>query len=127
MSRTLKIVLIGLVGIIAYDVILSLASRSLGFPYWYGSAGSLLIYAAVGYSIGRFASVPYAVAGAANVALGDATIGWWLSWIIGPGKPQSVSLSPKVFATTFVMVIVIGGLIGACGAIAARLRRTSSP
>ena len=128
MSRVAQITAIGAAGIIGFDVLASFTSRNLGIPYSYGVLGSWLIYAMVGFSIGRIAPVAYATAGAANVALAEATIGWWLSWIIGPGRPKSVTLTPTQIAVTVVTAVAVGGIIGAiAGAIGRWRAKAATP
>jgi hypothetical protein len=108
-----KLVWLGVLAIIAFDALASLASRSLDFPYLYATIGSLLIYAALGFTLGRTASVSFAAASVAVIAFADATIGWWLSWIIGPGKPEGGGASLTQIVTTVASVVAIGAIIGA--------------
>jgi hypothetical protein len=112
MSPIPKIILGGIFGIVLFDGLASLASRSFGFPYVYATAGSWLIYAMVGFAIGRVAPISYAAAGVAFVALAESTIGWWLSWIIGPGRTKSGTINSTQVITAIVGVVVIGALIG---------------
>jgi hypothetical protein len=113
MSSVVKIVAYGVVAIVAFDTIASLASRSFGFPYVYATAGSWIIYAAVGFAIGRLAPISYAAIGVATVGFAEATVGWWFSWIIGPGRTKSGTLSTTQFVTALLSVIVMGAIIGA--------------
>jgi hypothetical protein len=107
-----KIVVVGVACVITFDVVAAYASMSIGFPYPYAVVGSWVIYATVGFLVGRVSSVPHAVAGVANVALAEGTIGWWLSSLIGPGRPQA-GISPNQLVATVVTLVVTGGIIGA--------------
>jgi hypothetical protein len=113
LRSVVRLVLLGVLTVIAFDALASLASRSLDFPYLYATIGSLLIYAALGFTLGRTASVSFAAASVAVIAFTEATIGWWLSGIIGPGKPKSGLVSSTQIVTTVVSMVVIGAIIGA--------------
>ena len=119
MTGPFLIVLIGAIAVIVFDVIGSFLSRSLGFRYAWLTIGSVLIYA----SVGLFASQNSFVAGvlaSSAVGLVDATIGWYLSWIIGPGKPQQ-ELSASAIFTGVMFVSLLAGAMGFLGAAAGRL------
>jgi hypothetical protein len=124
MSPIPRIILAGTLGIVLFDGLASLASRSFGFPYVYATAGSWLIYAMVGFAIGRIAPVSYAAAGVAVVALAESTIGWWLSWIVGPGRTKSGTINSAQVITAIVTVVVIGALIGSAAGALGRSRPT---
>ena len=105
---------------IAFDLLASIASRLLGFPYAWASIGSFAVYAAVGVLAARL--VPGASLSTAAVAAGvagftDATAGWGLSWLIGPGRPlNSANLTVGRWfrvASSVVLLGVVFGLIGA--------------
>jgi hypothetical protein len=119
MSRVQKIVLAGTAGIVGFDVLASLASRTFDFPYVNATLGSLLIYGVVGFAIGRVAPMRYAMAGVVAVGIVEATIGWWLSWIIGPGRPVSGTIYPaqafRVVISTMVVAAIIGAVAGLLG------------
>jgi hypothetical protein len=49
----------------------------------------------------------------------DATIGWWVSWLIGPGRlplTGSEGSLPKVIFRIIMYVMAIGACFGALGA-----------
>lgn len=83
----LRPVLFGVLAIVAFDLVASLASRSLGFRYSYATVGSWIIHVAVGFAIGRQSTVGAASIGVAIVAFTEATIGWTVPWAVGPGRP----------------------------------------
>ena len=105
--------MVGAAGIIGFDVLASLASRALDFPYVDATPGSLLIYGVVGFTIGRLAPVRHAIAGVVAVGTVEATIGWWLSWIIGLGRPMSGIVDPTQAFKVVISVIVVAAIIGA--------------
>jgi hypothetical protein len=51
------------------------------------------------------------------VALIEATIGWYISWQIGPGRPANVVVTPSYLSRSIASVALIGAVIGAGGAV----------
>ena len=114
-----RVVVIGSVAILAFDIVASFASRLTGFPYIYASVGSWLLYAGVGY----FAAKATGLVGRAALAAGmvgfvESTLGWGLSRVIGAAPPPSPDLPLVVtLAVTSVLVVVIASAIGAVGGV----------
>lgn len=103
-----------------YDALASLASRALGFPYERASVGSYLIYLAVGFAVARASTrsrVRSAALGTGLVGLVDATIGWGVSWAIGPGRIVDGTLSPARWSATAVGVVVFATIVGTVGGV----------
>lgn len=129
MSRSVRGALYGVVAVLVPDTLGSLASRALGFDYgslWFVST---LIYAAVGAYVGLGAPLSRAATAAAVVGLVEATIGWAISWAIGPGRPEPgepSSAASIALAVVFVTLLAAGvGTIG--GWLARRVRRPAAP
>ncbi|HEV3192285.1 MAG TPA: hypothetical protein VGY54_17355 [Polyangiaceae bacterium] len=110
---TWRLVSWGALAIVVFDALASVASRTLGFSYGYATVGSWLIYAVFGFMIGRRANVGAASLGVAIIAVVEATIGWAVSWAIGPGRPPKGTPSIGILATTVVLVAFTGAIIGA--------------
>ena len=117
-----KVVALGALAILAFDVLASLASRAIGFPYSYAVFGSWLIYAACGYLVGRQTDVGTAALGVAMIAGVEATIGWALSWAIGPGRLPNGFPGYDKIVITVLLVIATGAVIGAITGWLARSR-----
>ena len=77
----------GALAIVVFDLVASVASRTIGFRYSYATVDSWLIYAAFGFMIGRRADVVAASWGCAIIAAVEATLAG-RSWAIGPGGPR---------------------------------------
>jgi hypothetical protein len=108
--------------IVTFDIVASFASRRFGFHYGIAAPGSWLIYAVVGFDIGRHANVGMSAVGAAMVAFVEATIGWAASAAIGPGHaPGDLNVAGVV--ATVILVAMTGGVIGAAGGVIAQYRR----
>ena len=121
MSIFWKIVTIGIVVVLAFDTIASFASISLNFPYEYASVGSGLIYCTIGYLVFRCCGLARSIGAALLVELVDATLGWFISWQIGPGALPSEQATIPIIAVTIVTVLVFAIICAFVGAIIARM------
>lgn len=119
MSSSWRIVLMGAIAILLFDALASLASRTLKFPYVYATVGSWLIYAGVAFAAGQRASVPSAVVDTLLVGFVEATLGWRMSWLIGPGRTPSGVVTASQVVRALVVVLgtaaIIGAVAGAAG------------
>lgn len=126
MNAWQRVVSIGAVTIVAFDAIASAASKALGFPYAHAIYGEMLIYLAVGYFAARSTgNVGRAALAAGMVGAVEGTLGWWASWIIGPGRlpgnPSGVEFALEL-AWGFVFVVGIASVVGAIAGLAGRRR-----
>jgi hypothetical protein len=79
----------GGISVVVFDAIAAIASRSLGFSYGKAAFGSWIIYVVIGYLAARMtpkSSLKAAAFAGLLLGLTDATIGWAVAWIIGPGR-----------------------------------------
>jgi hypothetical protein len=110
----------GCVVVVLFDLVASLAARRFEFPYERASVGSYFIYLIFGFLAGRSARGHRARAGttaAAVVGLADVSLGWAVSWAIGPGRPPSGTLSPGAWMITAAAVVAFAGAIGYVGGV----------
>jgi hypothetical protein len=128
MNAWVRVVSIGAITIVAYDVVASFASRGLGFRYANATYGSWIILFSVGYFAARATgSIRRAGTAAAIVGAVEATLGWWLSWTIGAAQlPPGTSSDVLVFAVavTIFVVVVTAALIGVIAGVVGRRRVT---
>jgi len=103
--------------VVAFDIVASLASKSLGFSYTNAVAGSILLYLTIGYFLARTATGRRVAAGMAIVGAADATVGWWFSWVIGPGRARNGVLSLSEFSVVALSVIALAVIFGSLGGI----------
>jgi hypothetical protein len=116
-----RIVLYGSIGVIAFDIFASLASRAFGFWYPYATVGSWLIYGVVGFFAGRASSVKAASVAGGTMGFVDSTLGWAASWHIGPGNVGTDTVTAGSVLFVIIIVILTGMIIGAiCGALGRR-------
>lgn len=119
MSKLFSSILIGIFVVISYDVIGSVLSRSLGFNYGLLGIGSLVIYGTVGFAAAKEKLVAGILA-ATVVGLVDATIGWYLSWMI---EPVTSIEEVTIFTIAFTIPIVIT-FAAVAGTIGSFIRRS---
>lgn len=98
--------------ILAFDTIASLVSLVTGWRYSLASIGSLAVYTGVGFLAGRRFGVKWAVGVTITVAAAESTVGWAISWAIGPGRQPSVLVHPGVALGIVLTVVLAGGLFG---------------
>jgi hypothetical protein len=115
-------VVTGAVVIVMFDIVASFAAARFGFHYGIAAPGSWLVYAVVGFDVGRRADIGMAAAGSAIVAFVEATIGWAASAAIGPGRPPG-TLSVAGVIATVILVAMSGGAIGAIAGFIAQYRQ----
>jgi hypothetical protein len=116
-----RVIWLGALVIVAFDIVASVASRTIGFPYSDAAVGSYVIYAVFGFAIGRRAGVGGASLGVAMIATVEATIGWALSWVIGPGRPPNGMPRFGALASTVALVAATGAVLGAMAGLLAKL------
>ncbi len=116
MKFTWKLVGVGTAAVLCFDTLASVASLKFGFPYAYASVGSILIYAALGFTAFRSGGISRSICVALLVESADATLGWWLSWQIGPGELPVAQRTITFIAVDVLFVFavaIICALIGA--------------
>ena len=116
MHRAVKTFLVGAATIVVFDTLGALASQQLGFRYSILSLGSYIIYFTITYWCGKQAGVLVATGTGAALGLVDSTLGWALSWAIGPGRPQE-PMSSAAIAGAIVFVVLFGGALGLVGGV----------
>ena len=118
MARFWIIIAFGALAVIVYDTLGSIASLLFDFSYAWFMPGSLAIYVTVGFlaSKGDRVSLWKGLFAGSMIGLIDVTIGWYISWQIGPGALQDTELTLSLFmetATFAIGVATCAGLVGA--------------
>ena len=124
MSYQLRVILVGVLAVIVFDAIAALASRRFGFAYAKATVGSALIYGTIGFlaARGSDASPLQSAAFAAGiVGFVDASAGWGVSWIIGPGRlPGGTAMTLERWLGAAVFVVALACAIGVFGGVIGR-------
>ena len=110
-----KVVIGGILAVLLFDVVGAFAAKSFGFAYALLIPGSLLIYGSVAAMVARRRDWVVGLVAATLLAFTDVTLGWAVSWLIGPGKPES-GLTPMTVVGAGMTAFVFGGLAGGVGA-----------
>ena len=124
MQAAPKLLLLSALSVVVFDALASFASVSLGFPHSYASIGSALLYIAFAYVAARSSGFWLGLLVGAAMGLTDVTIGWAVSWAIGPGRTPIDHLTASDWFFTVAFAVVLGtvyGLIG--GSIGTLVRR----
>jgi hypothetical protein len=109
---------------IAFDAIWATIARAKGYTYSKGAWVSFIIYTFAGFVAGQTGNAINGVISGAGVAFIEATIGWWVSWLIGPGRlPDTISKDarPRAIINAIVIVTLTGAFFGFLGALAKTL------
>lgn len=112
----LTVVLSGaLIWVVAFDLIGSLGARRYGFPYKNLAIASFLAYALAGAIAAIHGSLLSAVLVGTAMGFADGTVGWAISWHIGPGRAAALTTSRIIGVVLSVIAIAallacIGGL-----------------
>lgn len=118
MSFFTIVLLIGILSVITFDTIGSLTSRRFGFNYSYLTVGSLLIYAIVGFFASKYNGLGFAPLASGIIGLVDSTLGWYISWIIGPGRPP-LEIDSNYIIKAISLVIILSTVTGFIGGLLA--------
>lgn len=117
--------LVGGVGLVlAFDAAGAAAARVFGFRYTLLLFGTYAIYLFVTFWAARRYGVLAAVAFGAILGLADATLGWAISWLIGPGRPAE-PLTVVNAAGVVAVSVLLGTVVGILGGAASRFIGTS--
>jgi hypothetical protein len=113
--KVAPVVIGGIVAVLLFDALGSFASKQFGFSYALLIPGSVLIYGLVAALVARRRDWLLGLFAGALMGLTDVTVGWAVSWIIGPGKPET-GLTAMTIVGAVITAFVLSGLAGAIGA-----------
>ena len=113
-----RVVGLAAAGILGYDVLWSLVYRALpgvrpGLEVVLAIVGCVIPFV-IGAVLARWEAPSRAMLLTAVVGVVDSTLGWAISWWIGPGRTDVVDEASV--ASTIVMVVAIYGVFGLAGA-----------
>lgn len=115
-----RVAIAGVVAVLAFDTVAALVSRATGLDYSYGAIGSWLLTGVAGYHAARGRRgdrLPAATAVGVVIGIAQTTIGWALSWAIGPGRigePLTPGLWLGIAATVAAITTVVAAIGGLC-------------
>ena len=121
MSEFWKLSGLGVIGVLLFDTVASFASIGFQFTYSYASVGSVLIYSTIGYIAFRRYGLALAIMAAILAGLADATLGWFISWKIGPGALPNEQATISLIASSITFVIIASVVCALLGAAISRV------
>jgi hypothetical protein len=107
--------------IVLFDVVASLASRSLAFDYTKLAPLTWLLYCAAGYLGCKYHGFLGGVVAVLTAGVANSTAGWALSSAVGPYVPQTQSPHSLLTVLLVVAVVSITGVV--LRAVGAALRK----
>ncbi len=115
-----KIVLVGAVVVCLVDTALSVISQQAELDYSTFTPISIVIVGIFGFATARRCGLLFAPLCGARIGFVDSTIGWSISWYIGPGDPgMEIGLSDIAF--TIVIVAAMNSVFGSIGGLFSKL------
>lgn len=114
MKSFLILLLISFLVILAFDTFASFTSKIFQTKYALFTIGSVVIYFCVGFFAAKYGNFGLAIIAAAIAGIFDSTLGWYISWLIGPGRIEGEINSTIIFSTIIFVIFmaVFFGLIG---------------
>ena len=110
-----------------FDAVASVAAERWRFDYGALWPVSFAAYALVAFAAARErGSRMIGVAAGSAVAGADATVGWLVSWIIGPGAPEPGDREVVFVVVSAAGVVATGALLGLVGGIIRKRAKRAS-
>ena len=123
MNIFVKGVLFGVVAVLILDTVGSIMSKRYRFPYTKLSSISFLLWATAGAFASQggtpdlIKSIGLGWIAGLLVGLIDSTLGWWISWQVGPGRLRPESTACTKIARIVFRVTMLAAAVGAFGAL----------
>ena len=125
MKNVINTIFAGSLVVVAYDAMAAAISAVWGISYGLFSIGSLLIYLVFGFLSGRKSQWFFGAIAGAVIGLTESTVGWMISWYIGPGKPTT-EMNGLMITVAIIFVIVNAGILGLIGGLASLFLKRSA-
>ncbi len=126
MKKALQIAAIGAIIIVLYDTIAAIISIGTGISYGWFSLGSFVIYLLFGFLTGRVSLWYLGALTGALIAVAESTIGWAVSWSIGPGRPTEEMNIAVLIIGAILLVVPIGAITGLIGGLASLMSKPNA-
>lgn len=118
MPTIILVLIVGSFAVLMLDTIGSIASRQFRFRYSSLSIISCIFWFGTGFFAAWYGQLLLSLLAGGIVAFVEATLGWYISWLIGPGRPKN-KLSHTVIGKIVLIVTLKGAAIGFIGGLLA--------
>jgi hypothetical protein len=118
MPAIVLVLIVGALAVLVLDTIGSIASRQFGFRYGSLAIVSWILWLGTGFFAAWYGRLSLSLLAGGIVAFIDATLGWYISWLTGPGRPKS-KVSGTVIGRTVLIVTAKGAALGFIGGLLA--------
>jgi hypothetical protein len=125
MTPVRRVLPFAVLAVLLLDTVGSLAADHYGFEYGRLAVVSYALYALAGWAAGRLGGLRGAALVGFCTGLVDATIGWAISWAIGPGRPPAGAGLPLVLALGMVWAVGSTTAVALAGGVVAQFGRGS--
>lgn len=129
MTPLLRVIIIGGIGILAYQAIAAATAGAVQVAYTKFAFGSYAIYAAAGYFAARRGPVIWGVLAGAAVAAIEAVAGWRLAAVVGPDIVRlglDEAHAGRSWVSLALVIVAVGAMLGLLGGLLALWRRRSA-
>jgi hypothetical protein len=108
--------LIGPVAVVAFDTLGAVAARTFDFEYGSLWPLSVLLAVTVAFLAGRDTGlIRVGVLVGLSLGFANSTLGWAVSWLIGPGAPAPADRDALTVGLTILAVTAVGSIEGFVG------------
>jgi hypothetical protein len=113
MFRNLRTVLrVAILVMLGWELLACALSLTLHIPFERFALGDLTIYFGAGLALARRSGLLSGPVGSAAIAAVDATVGWTITWLLGPGRPADGWSHPWAIVATSLGVVFLAALLG---------------
>ena len=120
MPTIILVVIVGTVAVLLLDSLGSIASNKFRFRYTSLAIVSWIIWLGTGFFAAWYGRLSLSLLAGGIVAFVEATLGWYIAWLIGPGRPGK-KLTRTVIARIVFAVTMKGAALGFIGGLLAEI------
>jgi hypothetical protein len=129
-QATIVAISLGIAIVLTFDAVGSLAARRYSFRYSKLAPASLVLDFLIGFMAAQLTDTDTAVLVGVMVGAVDATVGFLISWVIGPGRVEwermGLRLSAGPALRMFVTMVVLAGGLALLGGILSAITQPTS-
>ena len=120
MPTIILVLIVGSFAVLLFDTIGSIASRQFRFRYASLAIVSWILWLGTGFFAAWYGQLYLSLLAGGIVAFVEATLGWYISCLIGPGRPKN-KLSRIAIGKIVLIVTMKGAALGFIGGLSAEM------